>query len=241
MAADEALSRFAEQTGQVVMRLYGWEPNAVSLGSFQSLSAAKSVHALDGWPLVRRPSGGGAIVHGTDLTYGLAVPAIHPWSRRTEDLYVAVHSALVAELSEHGLNATLANADPARSEEFFCFNRRSSGDVVMRWTETTSAASDDKVLGSAQRRLAGVVLQHGSLLLRRHPLMSGASSHPGLFDLAGGSQSETNSIVRGWLVRLAAELGGDLRESTGPSWKVHNIDVVSSATRYASWDWISRR
>ena len=241
MAADEALSRFAEQTGQVLMRLYGWQPNTVSLGSFQGLAAAQGVSQLEGWPLVRRPSGGGAIVHGTDLTYGLAVPAEHPWSQRTEDLYAAVHSALVAELSERGLEARLAASDPTRAEEFFCFSRRSFGDVVVQQPGGGAPARDDKVLGSAQRRLAGVVLQHGSLLLRKHPLMSGAASHPGLAELAGVAESDTDMMVRGWLERLAASLGGDLRECAGPSWKSHDVDVVAKARRYASQDWLSRR
>lgn len=241
MAADEALSQFAEQTGQVLMRLYGWDPDTVSLGSFQSLTVAENVGLLEKWPLVRRPSGGGAIVHGTDLTYGLAVPATHPWSRRTEDLYAAVHSALVDELNERGLNATLADADSTRDEEFFCFSRRSFGDVVVRPSESLSAAGDNKVLGSAQRRLAGVVLQHGSLLLRRHPQMSGAASHPGIADLNGVGQNDTDPIVRGWLLRLAAGLGGDLRESVGPSWKTHDVDITSRVIRFASQDWLCRR
>jgi lipoate-protein ligase A len=241
MAADEALSHLAEQTGQVLMRLYGWHPATVSLGSFQGLATAHRVSLLGGWPLVRRPSGGGAIVHGTDVTYGLAVPTDHPLSRRAEDLYAAVHSALVAELRERGLNAKLATADPTRAEEFFCFSRRSFGDVVVGQPDGSADAGDNKVLGSAQRRLAGVVLQHGSLLLQRHPLMSGAGSHPGLADLAGVDQAATDPMVRGWLVRLATSLGGDLREQVGPSWKSHNFDVGSRATRYASQDWLSRR
>lgn len=77
MAADEALARRSEETNSVLMRLYGWQPHTVSLGCFQKIEDFFSERFLAHWPVVRRPSGGGAIIHGTDVTYGLAVPSSH--------------------------------------------------------------------------------------------------------------------------------------------------------------------
>ena len=86
------------------MRAYAvvWHPHTVSLGSFQRFVDFSETPELSHWPVVRRPSGGGAIIHGTDLTYGLAVPVVMT-EPRDEKLYAAVHGALVEELSERHL------------------------------------------------------------------------------------------------------------------------------------------
>ena len=87
MAADEALAHRSEETNSVLMRLYGWHPHTVSLGSFQRYVDFSETSELSHWPVVRRPSGGGAIIHGTDLTYGLAVPGNHDWSREDDRVH----------------------------------------------------------------------------------------------------------------------------------------------------------
>ena len=79
MAADEALAAESLRHGGPVVRFYGWQPTSVSLGAFQRLADARQVAAIAGTRLVRRPSGGGAIVHGSDLTYAAAVPKGHSW------------------------------------------------------------------------------------------------------------------------------------------------------------------
>lgn len=244
MAADEALARAAEQSGRVLVRVYGWEPNTVSLGGFQPFAKTERLPELAGWPIVRRPSGGGAIVHGTDLTYCLALPAMHAWGKRPEDLYAAVHTALVEELGQRGVAASLVDAEFAATvpdDEFFCFNRRAFGDVVIPAAVAGAVAGGCKVLGSAQRRLAGVVLQHGSLLLHRHPLLSGAGSHAGLTDIAAGMGGDSSEVVAGWLRRLAERLGGPLTEMPGKSWTGNDPELQRRADRYAADDWLQRR
>ncbi|MEY3032861.1 MAG: Octanoyltransferase LipM [Planctomycetota bacterium] len=244
MAADEALARTAEQSGRVLVRLYGWQPDAVSLGGFQPFAESEQQPELTGWPIVRRPSGGGAIVHGSDLTYCLALPMQHPWSRRPEDLYTAVHGALVDELCHRGAAAAMVNADLAATvpaDSFFCFNRRALGDVIITTAAVGAVAGGCKVLGSAQRRLAGVVLQHGSLLLRRHPSMGGAGSHAGLADLAAGVGDGSPELVGCWLCRLAERLGGPLKEEQGVSWAADDFDLPRRARWYAADDWLRRR
>ena len=71
MAADEALAAEAVRRGGPVARFYGWREPTLSLGAFQPVAGARAI-TVDA--VVRRPSGGGAILHGTDLTYAAAIP-----------------------------------------------------------------------------------------------------------------------------------------------------------------------
>ena len=64
MAADECLAAEAERRGSLVLRFYGWSDTTISLGGFQKIGDARQVEAIRGVPLVRRPSGGGAIDWG---------------------------------------------------------------------------------------------------------------------------------------------------------------------------------
>jgi len=108
----------------------------------------------------RRQTGGGAIIHADELTYSLTLPTNHPLLAKGPNyLYTLVHEAAITMLIERGITAAKANCEhPANAQRgpFLCFERRSSMDVVV---------NGKKVLGSAQRRTAGAVLQHGSLQL----------------------------------------------------------------------------
>ncbi len=164
MARDEAL---LEQVGPEAcpptMRLYQWEPATVSLGYFQSYAEfASQDPAIRSMPVVRRLTGGGAIIHRNELTYSLALPAGHPWLRDGPTLlYGVIHDAVIALLNARGIRARRAacsDSASARRGPFLCFERRHCFDVVV---------GPDKVLGSAQRRTAAALLQHGSLQLGR--------------------------------------------------------------------------
>ena len=242
MAADEALARRSEETNSVLMRLYGWQPHTVSLGCFQKIADFSKADVLAHWPVVRRPSGGGAIIHGTDITYGLAVPSSHNWSTRTEDLYSAVHSALVQELKNRDLKARMVEvAKKEQEQNFYCFNRRAFGDLVVEHPLASSVSGDCKILGSAQRRLSGVVLQHGTLLLNRNPQIQGEGSHPGLEDLLQSEAGSVGDVIEGWLQRLADQLGGEFIQETGLSYIKDNKDIMTRTNRYETAAWLNRR
>ena len=247
MAADELLADEAQRRGDCCLRLYGWTPTAVSLGGFQRGADAEAEPAIAGVPVVRRPSGGGAIVHGSDLTYAAAVPRVHPWGGGPQAFYDAVHEALCAALAGFGVEASPwrppATPPPAPGRDegpFFCFDRRASGDVVVG-----AAASPDgrghKVLGSAQRRLAATVLQHGSLLLARNQDVSGAASHPGLAELAPGGLAPTAvpALAERWLGLIAEGLG--MRLVWEPGRFHERPGVAERATRFADARWTFRR
>jgi lipoate-protein ligase A len=195
MAADEWLLRRAAAGAECCLRLYRWAEPTLSLGYFQNADDRFSDSRLSGIAVVRRISGGGAILHDRELTYCLTMPAAHPLTHGPHALYRAVHETLVATLNEMGINASLCGEIPPGVEDrpFLCFQRRMAGDVLVGAT---------KVAGSAQRRIQGAILQHGSLLCARSPY---APDLPGLQDLAAAEVSE-DEMIHQWMNKLAARL-----------------------------------
>jgi hypothetical protein len=110
--------------------------------------------------------------------------------------------------------------------------------------------SDAKILGSAQRRLRGAVLQHGSLLLAANRFVPEESRHPGLEELqrrggsggswAWGSPAGTG-LVRGWLTRLAATLGEGLETPAGRFVPSPEAGYEEGLTRFQQDSWNARR
>lgn len=243
MAADELLAAEAERSGGLVVRVYGWLPASVSLGAFQEIAAARGLAAIAGVPLVRRPSGGGALVHGTDLTYAAAVPRNHAWSRTPHDLYDAFHAALVEELRGRGVAARRhepGDRDTDRSERFLCFDRRSAGDVVVAVPGGTATTDDPKLMGSAQRRLQAAILQHGSLLLRANPAVGPAARHAGLLDIHPAACPDIRAFAMAWLDRVARACEAAARPAGG-FLAGREPEVAAAAARFRDARWLGRR
>jgi lipoate-protein ligase A len=196
MAVDEALLTSPDFAG-LTLRFYSWQEPTLSLGYFQSLADREQHAASAACPIVRRASGGGAILHDVELTYSIVAPVAQRWGAAAHDLYLVAHRSLCAVLDNWGIHASLyqppENA-PAKAEEpFLCFERRSSGDVVLQGA---------KICGSAQRRHLSRVLQHGSVLLGRS---AAAPELPGIAELAGRPLAMTD--FRGaWIAQLAQAL-----------------------------------
>lgn len=241
MAADEVLAGDAIARDRPLVRIYAWSEPTVSLGGFQRLADARAANALSGLTLVRRPSGGGAIIHGTDLTYAVAVPRSHAWGGDPQVLYDVFHESLAAELRQRGV---AAERHPGREraagdeQRLLCFDRRARGDLVVR---VSARGSDgEKILGSAQRRLRGAVLQHGSLLLE--PPVLAAAPHPGLLRLHPAATGwDLRDLVAAWLTRVAAEAGGSL-ELPGDSYAASRTRAIAEAAlRFHDPAWLARR
>jgi len=261
MALDEALAFEAIRLDRVLVRISTWSEPTLSLGAFQAIGEARALAALAGLPIVRRPSGGGAILHGSDVTLSVAVPRAHPCGGVPQRLYDTVHAAVVAELAARGIAAGLSagestgaragTGDPTAAAlpaagAFLCFDRRASGDVVVPVADGRGNA-DAKVLGSAQRRLRGAVLQHGSLLLAANQLVPESVRHPGLDDLQTGGGARAGwgpggiDLVRGWLTRLAAALGEGLEEPSGVFDPSPLAGVEEGMVRFRQDSWNARR
>jgi lipoate-protein ligase A len=172
MAADEALLAHAAASDPA-LRFYTWYEPTLSLGYFQRAADRLTDPRLAGLPFVRRPTGGGAIVHHHELTYALAVPtALTP--RGGANCVCQMHDAIRAALAEFGVaSAMLGCGRESGRGKFLCFEHLTPGDVVI---------GSAKVVGSASRKRVGAVLHHGSILLAASPH---APHLPGVRELSG--------------------------------------------------------
>lgn len=161
MAVDEALLTLALQP---TLRLYGWQPHAVSLGWFQR--ASDFADLPPGTEVVRRLTGGGAIHHGDEVTFALAIDADR-LPREVSASYRLLHDAAVRSLGELGVlceRLVAGAAQSPRPTDRWCFAQPGRDDVV---------TALGKLLGSAQRRVQqprARVLHHGSIVLQRPAL-----------------------------------------------------------------------
>lgn len=185
MAADEWLLIRAVEAGEAALRFYVWDRPTVSLGHFQN--AADIPAELSTLPAVRRLSGGGAIIHDRELTYSLALPVSHPLCGNPRQIYELAHLVIQEGLAQLGADVQLrGQTNSELAERYLCFGRGDSFDLVVS-TATQPPFAEQvgpwKVVGSAQRRRKGAVLQHGSILLATS---SQAPDFPGLRELLGG-------------------------------------------------------
>ncbi|MHC4698688.1 MAG: lipoate--protein ligase family protein [Planctomycetota bacterium] len=162
MARDEALLvRVGEFESPPTLRLYQWDPPTISLGYFQPYADYEALPPPAGrLAVVRRTTGGGAILHDLELTYSLILPTNHVLlSNGANRLYEFAHDAVIAGLDLLGVSATRcgeSDDSSAARGPFFCFQRRHSYDVLLK---------HNKIAGSAQRRTREAILQHGSIIL----------------------------------------------------------------------------
>jgi lipoyl(octanoyl) transferase len=163
MAVDEAIAQsVGEGRAPSTLRFYGWREPTVSLGYLQRSSGAVDRAACGrlGVAIVRRPTGGRAVLHTHELTYSAAVPADGPWGGlAVGESFSRMGQALVAGLKRLGVAATIGEGGADRSASprtEVCFQMRRVPAILV---------SGRKLVGSAQRRWGKAVLQHGSLLL----------------------------------------------------------------------------
>jgi lipoyl(octanoyl) transferase len=161
MAVDEAI---LEATGRgesrPTLRLYAWEPACLSLGYAQPFSDVdmERLHAR-GWDLVRRPTGGRAVLHVDELTYSVTGPLDEPRLAGTVlESYNRLAAALVEALRLLALPVQVQerSESPNRNPNPVCFELPSTYEITV---------GGKKLVGSAQARRREGVLQHGSLPL----------------------------------------------------------------------------
>jgi lipoate-protein ligase A len=255
MAVDEALLIAAAEHNTAALRFYSWEEPTLSLGYFQRYADRQQHAASLACAVVRRQTGGGAILHDRELTYSLTLPASHPLTKQNEKLYRIVHEVFVEILAPAGdlpgsvrplqIRGDVTRIPPGK-EPFLCFQRQSPGDVVFVAADTpkndvlmppaSASRLTSKILGSAQRRHRGALLQHGSLLLERSPA---APELKGWLDLG-----DPTVAVKAVISAAARQLGQALRLEFHESKLPKELELIASEianSKYRSTGWTKRR
>jgi lipoyl(octanoyl) transferase len=253
----EAVAARPAADGGGVLRLYRWARPTLSLGRNQ---AARGVYdaaaaASLGIDIVRRPTGGMAVLHDRELTYAVAVPVGALGSPR--ETYVAINRALVAGLRRLGVVAAVApGPDAARGEdgggaggggaaaggaarlEGACFRVAAPGEVQV---------AGRKLVGSAQRRDGSALLQHGSILVAGDQRAAWSlAGLPAPADEAPAVLAELLGAPPPWPVLAAAVVAG-FEESLGIRFASHGLSPAEAARArelsgtYASEAWTWRR
>jgi len=167
MAIDDAILKTCSQ-GQSppTVRFYGWTPHALSLGYSQQIKDTVDLKACDRLcvDIVRRTTGGRAVLHDEELTYSLISPSDNLlFPMNILESYRRISSCLIVGFKRLHINAQPLNSKerrrvlPGKRPKPSCFSSPS-------WYEITVGGK--KICGSAQRRVGGAFLQHGSILLR---------------------------------------------------------------------------
>jgi lipoate-protein ligase A len=241
MAVDEALAESVRAGGPPVLRVYRWSPPCLSLGRNQpSDGYDRDEIRRRGLDVVRRPTGGRAVLHHRELTYSVATREGTLGGPRQS--YAAINRALVAGLAPMGVPAHLQPAGTERAplpSLAPCFEQPVEGEVT---------AAGRKLVGSAQRSEGGVMLQHGSLpieddqsvvaeLLRAE--VQAAPAEPpatlaGLLGTAPDWDALVDALAAGWQETLCVRLersaltGEEVRRAEGfrvryedPAWTWH--------------------
>ncbi|HZU38061.1 MAG TPA: lipoate--protein ligase family protein [Gemmataceae bacterium] len=229
MAADETLLE-AAVAGVASFRLYGWTEATASLGYFQPADLLRRNGALARLPWVRRPTGGQALVHHHELTYALALPSGPRWqtSGQAGTWQKRMHGLIAAALADLGIQLTVL---PSEAEQPFdgllCFQHPTVGDLM---------AGTHKLVGSAQRRRRGALLQHGGILLAGSPY---TPELPGLQELTQRTirTSDLSEAITG---RFRLETGWRL---TPVGWGNDERESVNSlvAQKYSRPEWNAKR
>ncbi len=244
MAVDHALAA-CWQPGTAVLRLYQWDRPTISLGRNQPAREAYDREAARraGFGFVRRPTGGRAVLHDREVTYAVVADPRTLGGARAA--YAAVHRALLAGLGELGIDAglTTGSSRGARLDDRPCFTEPAPGEIQV---------SGRKLVGSAQARIGGVLLQHGAILTvndqsalerlsvgARSEGAGAASWAPVAVTLAGlaapsDAGAVADAVERGFRRHLGVELvGGELT-------RAERVERDRLAERYADPDWTWR-
>lgn len=239
MAIDQTLLERA-MAGEHWLRLYAWTPGCLSFGRHEPAARrydAERIAAL-GLDVVRRPSGGRAVWHGRELTYAVACPG---GLGSLRDSYLEIHRMLREALAGIGVAAELAPAShPTPVDAGACFARPAGGELMV---------GGRKIVGSAQLRQGGALLQHGSIRLADDQIVVAAVTRGDAATLEASAPlltSTDDDLASG---DLAAAIAASAERRWGGDWEQDDStdDVVAESARHAArfrsneWTWSPTR
>ncbi|MHB1862765.1 MAG: lipoate--protein ligase family protein [Gemmatimonadaceae bacterium] len=238
MAWDQALMARARRTGEAVLRVYRWDGPTLSLGRNQT---ARGAYDLDraaalGVGFVRRPTGGRALLHHHEVTYSVTAPdAFDPTLRGAYD---RINRLLLHALHALGVDARLsAGQGPALTPGLApCFDQPAAGEIVV---------GARKLVGSAQWRHEGALLQHGSILLADDQALIGellrqrrptATPSAASLDVVLG-QSPPFERVAHALVSALGAFAPDARPLDADQQLLHEVAAATGDFADERWTW----
>jgi len=222
MGVDEALLASAVSTGRSSLRFYRWQGPWLSLGYAQILERERAeACARAGVGVVRRVTGGRAVLHGSDLTYALAAPeeelpagliASYGWvAEILIDALASLGIEAIASGAPGGLEAA-PERSPLPSSSAGGRSPQSHFDCFARPARREICVGGKKLAGSAQRRARGGILQHGSIRLAPDPAAARRASSlsgVGAVSLAElGVASQPELVQAACVAAFEAALGG---------------------------------
>lgn len=202
MARDWAiLEAVSEGASAPTLRIYGWNPPCLTLGRHQGVEAANLVFCrAEGIDVVRRPTGGRALLHHHELTYAVVAPLKSgPLPRGLQKAYRSICEALVRAMRALGVDAELTGGEvnlelPGPRSTVPCFEAPAGGEVVV---------GGRKLIGSAMRAHAGTILQHGAIVLDWDGRLQ-----------AGSMGLTSDASLRPHITTLTEELGATVSRAT---------------------------
>ena len=213
------------------LRFYTWQPAAISLGYHQKdypLTWEQLTFQSQPLDIVRRPTGGRAVLHQGDLTYAV-ITSIPPGKRL--EVYKQICKFLISGWRSLGVNLDYGNATKEYIQHSNCFATATGSDLV--------TSTGNKVIGSAQLRRGKSVLQHGSMILNTKPelyeqvFMTPLAENLGKLVANQKKQSIINDDDE-----LRAEIIQNLIASARATFK---IDIVNQPLSTEEWQYIARQ
>lgn len=203
MHRDLAMLGLSEQTSLWHMRTYTWSPWCVSLGKHQSLDVVDAGRLQEhGFDVVHRPTGGRAVLHANELTYCVTAPLTYGLT--PQDVYAAVHTLIAAALRSIGIPELEYQEVPTDLRLHYASSGIAGASCFTSSARSEIMARGRKVVGSAQRVMQGIVLQHGSILC--------SAGHEKLADVLSADEA-ARAVVRSRLLDGAMTLS-DLADRT---------------------------
>jgi lipoate-protein ligase A len=225
MAHDEALLETAVG-GTASLRLYGWTEATLSLGYFQPAALREADPLLAPLPFVRRCTGGETLVHHHELTYALALPPGGERQPRNRTWLCRLHGIIKDALAALGVTVRACCAgEEKKLGDVLCFLHQTPGDLL---------CAGAKVVGSAQRKQRGALLQHGAILLAQSPH---TPALPGLRELAGFGPERLDDLKASLLEAFTRDTGWRLEPG---GWteaeRARSAELAEAKYRRASWN-----
>jgi lipoyl(octanoyl) transferase len=162
MELDIFLSKICNDN-EVFFRLYRWNPDTISLGANQNINEIDTDKCItDNIEIVKRPTGGRAILHAEELTYSMVVPLSFGLSAK--DIYNKVSNTLSAALAKYDSKLSSVELENLQPDFKQLLNNPSGALCFASTAKSEVKYNGKKLIGSAQRKMNTVVLQHGSIL-----------------------------------------------------------------------------